>query len=592
MRASPFFMLILLTGLSLLGQVGPTQAFRQWLGGQEVGGSTLELRQQGSASARHSREWMVLSRLGQEIRQDLSQTARKEADGTLTFTWRLQLSAEPFEGRAEWSPREPGVLSIHPTHGPAVRKAVPEGALLWPEDLESRLKEAARTGRPVQATIFSFPVQQWSVIRLEHRGAAPLPGFPDAVRFTGEEREGTVATSVEVWVSPTAGELRHRTELMGMEVLMQRAELPAPRPAKAPAQGFFERSLLKLPPHPFLPWIPEVTLRVEGTLPELPEDAQQSRLPHGRWRFRRAAPPTAVEAAQPPVTGTPTSEEARYLAPSPLVPYQDPAFDGLIRRMALPKGLSRWELARRVNTFVFEWITDKDYSVGFASALEVCRNPRGDCTEHGVLAVALLRRLGVPARGVTGCVGLNDLLGIHFWVEVRLQDRWVPMDPTFDQVPASVLHIKLGTTDLADLGSIGWEGEATDLSRVRWIPEREGARPWGEALAVRGDQVSGPEGLSLRLPGGRWELQKGVLRLRTPKGGPWRIQAATRPSGAHLAGARRLAGARSLRVGWWGPTSHQLWMDLGEGRWLQVDEVSEGEAFDLLDQLLATASSS
>jgi hypothetical protein len=254
--------------------------------------------------------------------------------------------------------------------------------------------------------------------------------------------------------------------------------------------------------------------------------------------------------------------------------------------MALPPGLSRWEIARRVNTFVFDWITEKDFTVGFASALEVCHHPRGDCTEHGVLAVALLRRLGVPARGVTGWVGLGELLGLHFWVEVRLKDRWVPIDPTFDQAPASALRIKLGDTDLSDLGSVGWEGAAVAFTGVKWTPEQEGT------VTCLGDLVTGPGHMELRLPRGRWELQHGLLRLRTSGGGSWQVQAVNRPSEAQLKGASHLAGARTLRQGWWNTASRMLWMDLGEGRWIQLGGVSEAEAYDLLDQLLAPTSSS
>jgi hypothetical protein len=238
-----------------------------------------------------------------------------------------------------------------------------------------------------------------------------------------------------------------------------------------------------------------------------------------------------------------------------------------------------------VTAFVFDWITEKDFTVGFASALEVCHHPRGDCTEHGVLAVALLRRLGVPARGVTGWVGLGDLLGLHFWVEVRLKDRWVPIDPTFDQAPASALRIKLGDTDLSDLGSVGWEGAAQAFSGVRWAPEPAGL------LKVQGDQIHGP-GIHLRLPGGRWDLQHGVLHLRHATEGPWQVQAVPRPSEAQLKGATRLAGARTLRPGWWHPRTRTLWADLGEGRWLQLDSVSESDAYGLLDQLMAPTSSS
>ena len=557
-----------------------------------MGGSRLEERQDGTIRELRSHEWMALSRLGQQIKQDLSESARKAPDGSLSFTWRLQLSTEPFEGRAEWSPREPGILSLHAANGLAQRKDVPAGAILWPEDLEIRLKEAARTLQAIQATTFSFPVQQWSELHLQPQSKAPLPGFPDAVHFVGEERQGAANTAVEVWISPTAGEVRHQALLGGLRMLSQRAELPAPIFAKGETQGFFERSLQRLPPHPFQPWLPELTLRLEGKPQDLPEDAQQRRLGKSRWRLRRAAAPTRLEATQPPVHGTPPAGEARYLSPSPLVPFQDPAFDGLLHRLALPPGLSRLELAQRVNSFVFDWIVEKDFTVGFASALEVCRNPRGDCTEHGVLAVALLRRLGVPARGVTGWVGLGETLGLHFWVEVRLRERWVPLDPTFDQAPASAFRIKLGDTDLADLGSVGWESAASAFSGARWLPEQEGDQPYGEGSTIKGDLVSGAAGMRLRLPGGRWTLKAGQLHLRSSAGGPWQVQAVTRPGEAQTRASRRLAGANSRRSGWWHPSQRLLWMDLGEGRWLQLEDVSETEAFDLLDQLLASVSSS
>lgn len=582
---TPALLPVLLACLSLVAQGTGAKTFRQWIGGQEVGGASTVARTEGGDRVVVSRDWLALERLGMTVRQEVDETARRAPNGHLTFTWRVRLSEEPYEGVAEWSPEAPGVLKLKPRNGSPVETAVPEGALLWPDDLDARVQEAARLNRPLRTVTFSFPTQQWSTVELEPKGKAPLPGFPDAIHFVGHETEGSTQAPLESWISPTAGEVRQSSELGGLALLTQRSELPAPATTGTPATGFFEQTLQTLPLHPFLPWLREVTLRTEGPAPDLKEDPQQRRLPDGRWRLRRAAEPSPAEATEGPVQGKPTPEDAPYLAATPLVPYRDPAFDGLLRRMALPPGLSRWALARRVTDFVFEWITDKDLSVGFASALEVCRHPKGDCTEHGVLAVALLRRLGVPARGVTGWVGLDEMLGLHFWVEVKLGSRWIPVDPTFDQAPASAFRIKLGDSDLADLGSVGWEDAAQAFTGVRWIPVGDGTPTWGGGIRIEGDRLLAPDGSQLRLPGGRWTWQGGHLRVQSALGGPWTVQATLRPDEAQLRGTHHLAGAKMLRQGWWDPASASLWMALPHHRWLRVGGIPEAAAYGLLDQM-------
>ena len=550
------------------------RTFRQWMDGQEVGGAEQGTTREAGAEIHRQRAWVALTRMGLTVRQEEEERARREADGGITFTWRLQLATEPLEGEARWSPARPALLEVRPKGGEAKTIPVPEGALLWPPDQEARLREAARLRRPVTTTTYTFPIQQWSTLELAPVGPDPLPGHPDAIRFRGHETEGAQRLAAEVWVSPTEGELRHRTNLGGMEVLTQRAELPAPA-ASGLQENLFARTLKPIPFHAFLPWLPEVVVRQEDGDPvSLAPAAEVTALGPGRWRLQRAHPPTAAEAVEPPVTGPATAEEAPYLAPSPLVPFRDPAFDGLLHRLAPRPGASRWELARLVNRFVFEWITEKDYGVGFATALEVARVPRGDCTEHGVLAVALLRRLGVPARGAVGWVALEDVLGPHFWVEVKLGTRWIPVDPTFDQAPASAFRLKLGDTDLADLGSVGWEGLQV-LGPARWIPTLTPPR-------IEADRLTAPDGTRLRWPGGRWIWASGRLVLVTAEG-RLEVTAETRPTATQLAGGRKLQ-ASGGRQGWWTP-GRDLHLQVGEGRWLKVQGLREESAFAFLQGL-------
>ncbi|HJW33754.1 MAG TPA: transglutaminase domain-containing protein [Holophagaceae bacterium] len=583
MRRSILLACSLVLAAPILGSQTPAKAptvetthFKQWMDGQETGGAEHRFSASGSVQEVTDRDWLELARLGQAVRQEQTLTATRHADGSLAFRWNLRLSNEPLTGEATWSPAQPGELHVKPARGEAKVEKVPEGACLWPPDQEAILKQAARARKPVKVVTYTFAVQQWSTLELSPLGPDPLPGVPDAVRFRGHEIEGRQDLPTEIWVSPTQGEVRHRAVLGGVEVLTQRADLPAPSPTGL-KETLFDKSLKTLPLHAFLPWLPEVEVRQEGGEPVVLAPAPEVQIvARDRWRLRRASEPTAAEAAQAPVTGPASAEDAPYLAPTPLVPFRDSAFDGLIRRLNPPAGASRWALTQAVNRFVYDWITDKDYSVGFASALEVAHIPKGDCTEHGVLAVALLRKLGVPARGAVGWVALDGMLGPHFWVEVKLEQRWVPVDPTFDQAPASAFRMKLGDTTLTDLGTVGWDA-AQVLGSAQWAPTLPDPR-------IEGDQLTAPDGTRLRWPKGRWTWIEGHLLLGTAEG-RLEVAATLRPAEFQLREARRLQG-RNGRKGWWTP-SRDLYLELGPGRWLKVQGLTEASAFAFVDGLLA-----
>jgi hypothetical protein len=49
-----------------------------------------------------------------------------------------------------------------------------------------------------------------------------------------------------------------------------------------------------------------------------------------------------------------------------------------------------------------------------------------------------------------------------------------------------------------------------------------------------------------------------------------------------------MQGSAKGRQGWWQPRTGQCWIDLGAGQWLQVDALTEPQAFRLLDALEPT----
>ena len=572
-----FLILALLTAHS--GFAGETRTFRQWIAGQEAGGSTEQESSDARGTLMQSREWSRLERMGTVIQQDLKQEARKLADGSMTFSWTLVMSQEPMTGTGAWSPREPGKLKLTFKNGPPRVLDIPQGASIWPGDQDAALKAAARSVKPVSLQGFSFPTQQWTATELKPLGPDPLPGFPDTVHFRGRSSEGALVEELDLWVSPVQGEVKHLGKIAGIPFLAQRAELPPPAGQDA-SSSLFERTIKALPPHPFLLWLPQVRVRWTGTgAQDLPEDPQQRRTGPGSFLLARALPPSPGEALDPPVAGRPSAEDAPFLAATPLVQFRDPVFDGLERRLNAPRNATRWDLAQRVTTFVYDWIREKNYTVGFASAQEVARNPQGACAQHGVLAVALLRRLGVPARGVTGWMAFGETLGLHFWVEARIGGRWIPLDPTFDQAPASAYRLKLATTDLADLGSVGPGSPGANFLDGIWVPDG----PWTTDVRPQGDTLFAPNGLTLRMPGARWNLADGRLTLAW--GGSHRVEAVPCPAPAQVAKARRLQAAGGGRRGWWQPASGQLTLDLGAGRWLRVEGLTESQAFQLLAAL-------
>ena len=85
---------------------------------------------------------------------------------------------------------------------------------------------------------------------------------------------------------------------------------------------------------------------------------------------------------------------------------------------------------------------EKEATASFPNAVDVLRRRKGDCNEHAVLFAALCRAAGVPAKVVVGLVYLDGAFYYHAWNEVFL-GYWIPVDPTFGQLPASALRLRL-----------------------------------------------------------------------------------------------------------------------------------------------------
>lgn len=141
------------------------------------------------------------------------------------------------------------------------------------------------------------------------------------------------------------------------------------------------------------------------------------------------------------------------LMPSPMIESADP----LILDMAyqvMPEETDPWKLALALERYVHDKIERKDFSRAFATAAEVAKTPRGDCTEHGVLLAALLRARKIPARIASGLVYVDSVqgptMGYHMWTEAYIGNRWIPLDAVMGKGGIGPGHIKVMDTSLSD----------------------------------------------------------------------------------------------------------------------------------------------
>ena len=133
--------------------------------------------------------------------------------------------------------------------------------------------------------------------------------------------------------------------------------------------------------------------------------------------------------------------------------------DLLIQKLAKKgkgKAKTSQEIANKLTKFVFRYMSNKNYEVGFATASEVARNKAGDCTEHSVLLAALGRALGIPTRVVTGLVYADefedqkDVLVYHMWTQFYIDDQWLNLDSALGLVKCPADRITFSVDSLEE----------------------------------------------------------------------------------------------------------------------------------------------
>jgi len=162
-----------------------------------------------------------------------------------------------------------------------------------------------------------------------------------------------------------------------------------------------------------------------------------------------ASEPKLAKAVRP--VADPTGGE--YLKSSIAVESENPE---IRERAALIVGSDKdaYRAAQKVVTWVATNMK-KDYGSSADRASDVLHQMKGDCTEHSLLAEALLRASGIPAKRVDGLVymvGDDQIPALywHEWVEAYVGE-WTQLDPTFNEIVADAGHFALGEESNAEI---------------------------------------------------------------------------------------------------------------------------------------------
>ena len=148
----------------------------------------------------------------------------------------------------------------------------------------------------------------------------------------------------------------------------------------------------------------------------------------------------------------PIDQNKNFLQPSAYIQCTDPKIVNTAMRM-IGDEKNAAAAAAKLTSGVYN-LLEKNPTASLPSALDVLEMRKGDCNEHAILFAALARAAGIPTKIYVGLVNLNGFAYYyHAWCAVWL-GKWVPVDPTFNQFPADVGHLKLKEGEIAEQAGV------------------------------------------------------------------------------------------------------------------------------------------
>lgn len=399
-------------------------------------------RSGGGADAAFTIERESISKLDAEHRLTRMTAVEREAD--VEITWQLARDGDEFVR----SYLGPGYDS------PEIERfAIPPDYRDTLEVEFELLAEWQRTGEAATRRFASFDLRQGRFemseltflgeVEFRTEAGERIPAY----RLRGVEEDGTVTeTTVDHDFLPlsyeTAGTytayLVDELPALGRGGARLSSKIPVTGAAPSASWELDERSI-----------VATVDAPNEADAPPLWESGHYHEVERegSRYALRLLATRPGPDFAAPDLPLTVPAEVERFLAPTPMSQSDAPAIAAWARSLADGE-TDALEVARRVVAGVHDRLDKRGGVRGSATATEVLDNGEGDCTEHAVLVVALMRALGIPARTVSGIIlapggGDTGIAVYHAWAEIWL-GRWIGVDATLGDTGTAPRYLQFG----------------------------------------------------------------------------------------------------------------------------------------------------
>ena len=106
-----------------------------------------------------------------------------------------------------------------------------------------------------------------------------------------------------------------------------------------------------------------------------------------------------------------------------------------------------WKKALAIEQWVNRNMRGSDQE-SMATADNIAKTLKGDCSEYAMLMAAMCRAQGIPSRTATGLIYTNNrklgpCFSFHMWTEVLINDEWLALDATLGRGFVGATHIKI-----------------------------------------------------------------------------------------------------------------------------------------------------